>query len=239
MSIEKQYDFRNNPGRHYYPSRRGDIRLIVIHTAENLPDWSGKDGGAEAVARYGATTTRQVSWHATVDSDSVLTNLPDSYTAFHAKGVNSVSLGVEIATRSKSWDDAPAAWTARTIRNLAVLVAGWCRTHGVPVRRVRNSNDSGIIAHSDVDPARRSDPGVGFPWEYFLDEVLTVLGNPHREEDDYMFITHEKTKTVWFLTGGIRVRLGSAAHATAIDHDWRAKLRVLPESHPLFRVDEV
>lgn len=231
------YDFRDNPNKNFYPTRRGDIRMVVIHTAESLPDWSGADGGAEAVSRYGATTSRQVSWHATVDSDSVLTNLPDEYTAFHAKGVNSVSLGVEVATQAAKWGHAPPHWTANTIRNLAGLVAGWCKKHRIPVRRIRDPKLSGIIAHADVDPERRTDPGKDFPWELFLDEVLNILGNYHPEEDT-MFITHDKTKTVWLLTGGVRVKLGSAAHADQLDVSWRSKLRVLAESHPVFRLPE-
>lgn len=192
-----QYDFRTNPNRNYYDRRRSEIRLIVIHTAENLPDFEGGDGGAEAVSRYGATTDRTVSWHATVDSDSVLSNLPDSYTAFHVRGFNSSSLGVEIATRANSWKKAPADWVDATVENLALLVAGWCKKHDIPpvlLNKHEAKHGRGIVSHSALDPKRRSDPGKDFPWDRFLARVSELLDKPKqqpkrteaRQEDDVM-----------------------------------------------------
>src|SRR5690606_16430585 len=93
---------RRDDGRRFwgYPSRRAKIDLLVIHTAEVLPDLTPPDTTAEAVARYGASTTRPVSWHVTVDADSTVQMLPDDYTAFHVVGFNSRAWGIEIATRA-------------------------------------------------------------------------------------------------------------------------------------------
>lgn len=176
-----QYDFRTNPHKHYYDSRRSDVRLIVIHTAENLPDFEGEDRGAEAVARYGATTSRPVSWHATVDSDSVLANLPDAYTAFHVRGFNSASLGVEVATQARKWASAPDEWVDNTLENLALLVAGWCKKHDIPPVKLTKreaKTERGIVAHSTLDPKRRSDPGKDFPWDRLLERVAELLDKP-------------------------------------------------------------
>ena len=44
-------DHPNPNGTNYYTSRTQPIRLIVVHTAEVLPDFTPPDRGAEAVAR--------------------------------------------------------------------------------------------------------------------------------------------------------------------------------------------
>lgn len=173
-------DNPNPNGSWFYPIRneckhgRG-LHLIVVHTAENLPDWDGSDEGAEKVARYAATTSRKVSWHSTVDSDSTIRMLPDSYTAWHASSYNRCSLGIEIATQAAKWTGSPEAWRYAILRNAAKVVGEWCRAHGIqPIRipkSVADAGGRGIIAHGDLDPTRRTDPGAAFPWNWFIDEV--------------------------------------------------------------------
>jgi N-acetyl-anhydromuramyl-L-alanine amidase AmpD len=154
--------------RRWYPTRRSPIRLIVLHTAEVSPDWTGQDLAAEAVARYGSQTTRRVSWHSTVDSDTTIPMLPDGYTAFHVQGYNSPSLGVEIATRASAWSSAPPGWVEAVIGRLADVIRVWQIRYAIPtVRLTRGQVDAGaagIVAHATLDPARRSDPGATFPW---------------------------------------------------------------------------
>lgn len=155
-----------------YPTRNKKLDLLVIHTAENLPDWSGPDTSAESVARYGATTTRPASWHVTVDADSTVPMLPDSMTAFHAVGYNSRGWGMEIATQAAKWDRAPALWTALILDRAASEAARKAKAHRIPVRRLTKAQAdngmSGFVAHADLDPGRRTDPGQDFPWVRFL-----------------------------------------------------------------------
>ena len=175
-------DHPNPNGRHYYTTRRKPIQIIVIHTAESLPDFTSPDMGAERVARYGATTSRSASWHSTIDSDSIIPMLPDSYTAFHVRGYNSQSLGVEIATQAHKWPIAPKDWIDKTITNLADVVRRWGELYQIPYHRIARANvdagSRGLVAHADLDPQRRTDPGAMFPWD-LLYRKLTGL-----EEDE-------------------------------------------------------
>ena len=168
-----------NPTPHFYTTRRKPIQIIVLHTTEQLPDLVGQDDGAESVARYAATCTRKVSWHSTVDSDSIIPMLPDSYTAWHVRDYNSIALGVEISTQARMWGSAPPRWVDATITNLADVIRRWGELHQIPYHRIAranvNASSRGLVCHSDLDPARRSDPGADFPWALLWKKLgLTV-----------------------------------------------------------------
>jgi hypothetical protein len=170
---------RNNGERvPWYTTRAKPVRLIVIHTAENLPDFDGSDSGAEAVAAYGASTTR-ASWHSTVDSDSTIRMLPDGFTAWHVRGYTSESLGIELATQAAKWPTAPAAWTTRILNRAADVVAQWCLTHDLPPVLLDAADvaagKKGITGHHVLDPTRRTDPGPEFPWTRFINLVTERL----------------------------------------------------------------
>lgn len=177
---------RNTPraggaGRPWYTSRTKPIQLGVIHTAENLPDFVGVDDGAEAVARYGATTER-ASWHDTIDSDSWIRMLPHSYTAFHVMGYNSRAVGVELATQAARWVETPDGWRHAILDGCAAWVADVHRRHGLPIRQVTKAQAdagmTGFTGHGVLDPTRRTDPGAAFPWDYVLDEAAKIVGTP-------------------------------------------------------------
>jgi N-acetylmuramoyl-L-alanine amidase len=161
-------EHRNPNGDHFYTTRRQPIQIIVLHTTEQLPDYHPPDEGAEKVARYAATTTRKVSWHQTVDSDSIIPMLPDSFTAWHVRGYNARALGVEISTQARRWSTAPPDWVEKTITNLADVIRYWGELYQIPYHRIARANVDrgrrGIVAHADLDPTRRTDPGPDFPW---------------------------------------------------------------------------
>lgn len=170
----------NPSGPNFYDSRRKPIQFVVMHTAENLPYFKDDvDKGAEDVAEYGATTTRDVSWHVTVDSDSIVWMLPDSHTAWHVRSYNSPSLGIEIATQAHKWDDAPEEWLAGVVENTAKVLAIWSQRHDIPLRRISkaqaDNGQKGIVAHADLDPSRRSDPGDDFPWDRVLNRSREIV----------------------------------------------------------------
>ena len=171
-----------NPTQHFYTTRRNPIQIIVVHTAENLPDFAPPDTGAENVARYASTTTTPVSWHSTVDSDSIIPMLPDSYTGFHVRGYNSIGLGVEIATQANRWDTAPDWWINQTITNLASVIRMWGEHHNIPYRRLTraqvDAGEKGIVGHGTLDPTRRSDPGAEFPWDMLFDRLAPPEEEP-------------------------------------------------------------
>ena len=111
-----------------------------------------------------------LSAHAFVTpSGVVVRGRDDDEGAYHAKGHNRGSLGIEFLV--------PGVHTYATfveaIREPYLLagqieagieqVRAWVQRYGIPSSRV--------LRHSDVSPGRKHDPGAGFPWETFLTKV--------------------------------------------------------------------
>ncbi len=114
--------------------------------------------------------SRGLSAHALIAPDGTLIRcVPDDRVAYHARGHNAGSLGVEllvpgrhdyasfVATIQTTWVT-PAAWSAAV-----ELVAAWRAHWGVPL--------DAVLRHSDVDPTRKVDPGSGFRWRDFVAAV--------------------------------------------------------------------
>lgn len=167
-------DNPNPNGNNYYPSRNDAIRLIVLHTAERLPDYNPPDHGAEQLAKYASSTPRAVSWHASVDTDSIIYMLPDNYTGWHVRNYNSESLGIEMSTQAHRWWERPS-WDAQMIDNAAVVGAEWAKKYNIPIVKITKAQADmglkGFIGHTDLDPTRRKDPGKGFSWATYLSRV--------------------------------------------------------------------
>lgn len=181
-------DNPNPNGKFYYATRRACSHgippeqlphIAVVHTAESLPDFTLPDTSGESLARYASTTTRRVSWQATVDSDGPIPMLPDSYVAFHVVGYNSCSVGMEIATKASLWGVSDPEWQTRILDQAANQVAWWCRVHNLPATRLTKGEVDlgrrGIIDHARLDPTRRTDPGPAFPWDSFIPNVAARL----------------------------------------------------------------
>lgn len=197
---------RNPHGPHYYETRKEPVLAIVMHVTAGLqgrPD--DADSSAERTARYAATTDRPVSWHSSSDTDSHFQLLPDSATAFHCQGYNSCTVGHEISKRDVSWSDETPQWVSESLSMAAASLRPRAASLGVPVRRASRAQldaararyrrtgkaePVGFLAHGDLDPDRRRDPGPDFPWSRFFD-LLT-----HTQEEDDMPLSDEDVKKV-------------------------------------------
>ena len=142
----------------YYSSRSRPIQGIVVHTAE---------GGRNAlgIARYLSTTDRTASAHVVIDDKEIVDLVPDDYTAFHCRGSNSKSLGLEIAYFASKWGEDPEYEEA-----CIALSASWCaekaKLYNIPMERVTfeewEAGKKGLISHAECDPSIRTDPGANF-----------------------------------------------------------------------------
>jgi len=106
----------------------------------------------------------QVSAHYFVFEDGrILQLVPEARRAWHAgagewageRDINSCSIGIEIANPGH-----PAgmpAYPDAQIEAVTALARDICERWRIPVDRV--------LAHSDIAPARKADPGESFPWE--------------------------------------------------------------------------
>ncbi|WP_306030460.1 N-acetylmuramoyl-L-alanine amidase [Stappia sp. MMSF_3263] len=136
--------------------RQGEVRLLVLH-------YTGMATGEEAVRRL-CDPAAEVSAHYVVEEDGgILQLVPESRRAWHAgksfwkgeRDINSRSIGIEMVNpgHEHGYLPFPEAQVAAVID----LSADICARHGIPA--------TGVLAHSDVAPERKVDPGELFPWD--------------------------------------------------------------------------
>jgi N-acetyl-anhydromuramyl-L-alanine amidase AmpD len=149
------------------------VDVVVVHTME-APE---RPDTAEAVARWFARPDTEVSAHYCVDADSVVQCVREEDIAWHARGGNERSIGIELAGRAgqgaAGWRD---DYSVAVLELAATVTADVCARHGIPVRWLRaaglRAGLRGVTGHAEVSRAyRRSDhwdPGPAFPVERFL-----------------------------------------------------------------------
>lgn len=118
-----------------------------------------------------------MSAHYCIDAGEVVQCVREENVAWHARGGNRSSIGVELAglatQDAEAWGD---DYSTAVLEQAAVLVAEVCTRRGLPMRRVRalgvRRGLRGVTGHADVSGAfGRSDhwdPGPSFPWQHFL-----------------------------------------------------------------------
>jgi N-acetylmuramoyl-L-alanine amidase len=143
-----------------HEARRGALApdLVVLH-------YTGMESADAALARLcDPRGSERVSAHYVVDEDGTILQLvPEARRAWHAGegswagagDINSRSIGVEIV--NPGHDFGYPAFPARQIDALIALLGDIVARRAVRADRV--------LAHSDVAPARKRDPGEKFPWE--------------------------------------------------------------------------
>ncbi|MCI5077142.1 N-acetylmuramoyl-L-alanine amidase [Oricola sp.] len=147
--------------------RRGDrpVDILLLH-------YTGMETGQAAEDRL-CDAQSEVSSHYLVHEDGrIVQMVPESERAWHAgasfwKGetdVNSRSVGIEIVNGGH--DFGLPAFPDRQIEAVIALSKGILARHAIAPERV--------LAHSDVAPQRKRDPGERFPWH-----VLAASGIGH------------------------------------------------------------
>ena len=135
------------------------------HTRPNclILHYTGMPSAAAAIA-WLRNPDSQVSSHYVVEEDGAIFQLvAEERRAWHAgvgvwKGehdINSASIGIEIVNPGHDFGRPPFADAA--IEATIALCRDICARHGIPPERV--------LAHSDIAPKRKRDPGEMFPWE--------------------------------------------------------------------------
>ncbi|MGG5810378.1 N-acetylmuramoyl-L-alanine amidase [Falsiroseomonas sp. CW058] len=132
------------------------VDMLVLH-------YTGMRSGAEAVARLRDPAAR-VSSHYVVEEDGAVFRLvAEDRRAWHAgishwRGhalLNGRSIGVEIVNPGHEHGYRP--FPALQMGAVAELCRGILARHPIPARNV--------VAHSDIAPDRKEDPGELFDWE--------------------------------------------------------------------------
>jgi N-acetylmuramoyl-L-alanine amidase len=137
--------------------RRGGVKpnMLVLHYT-GMPD-------TDAAIRHLCFPPSEVSAHYVVKEDgNVVQCVPESRRAWHAgqsawegeTDINSCSIGIEIA--NPGHDHGYPDYPRRQIAAVTALCRSIFTRYRIPPERV--------LAHSDVAPSRKRDPGEKFPW---------------------------------------------------------------------------
>jgi N-acetylmuramoyl-L-alanine amidase len=144
------------PSPNFGERNKGRVPDMILLHYTGMPDADG------AIAQL-CTAGTDVSAHYIVLEDGrIVQCVPEAKRAWHAgvgswageEDINSCSIGVEIVNRGHDW-----GYPEYPLRQTAAVIA-LCR--GIMLRR--NVPSHRVLAHSDVAPARKKDPGEKFPW---------------------------------------------------------------------------
>jgi N-acetylmuramoyl-L-alanine amidase len=139
-----------------FNERQHPLDMLVLH-------YTGMKDGPSALARL-CDPEAQVSAHYMVEEDgTVFAIVPEDKRAWHAgrswwqgeDDLNSRSIGIEIVNGGHDFGlpPYPDVQIAAVIELCQAILARW------PIPQPR------IVAHSDIAPARKEDPGELFPWK--------------------------------------------------------------------------
>ncbi len=149
-----------------YGARRGGAKpsMIILH-------YTGMATGAAALARM-CDPKAQVSAHYMVGEEGEIYALvPEDKRAWHAgnsywageRDINSHSLGIEMVNRGA--DPYPSAQITAVIALCQDIMTRYKIAH--------------VLAHSDVAPARKKDPGAQFPWDVLALHNIGMMPRPN------------------------------------------------------------
>ncbi|NIW97184.1 MAG: hypothetical protein GWN13_02855 [Phycisphaerae bacterium] len=100
-------------------------------------------------------------------SGVIIKTRSDEQIAYHAKGFNNHSLGIEflvpgVHTYATFLQEIKIPYVTDEQYNAGLdQVRDWVSRYGI----------TKIFRHSDLDPARKKDPGDGFPWSKFMEDL--------------------------------------------------------------------
>ena len=145
------------------PSPNHDARPAGVPIDMLLLHYTGMPTAAEAIARLRDPASR-VSSHYVVEEDGLVWQLvAEERRAWHAgvshwrghAGLNDRTVGIEIVNPGHQWGYRPfPALQMAAVCDLCLAVLG---RHPIPPRNV--------VAHSDIAPDRKDDPGELFDWQ--------------------------------------------------------------------------
>lgn len=145
------------------------IDMLVLH-------YTGMPDEASALARL-RDPAAEVSAHYLVAEDgTVFALVPEERRAWHAgvshwrgmTGLNARSIGIEVVNPGHEWGYRP--FPALQMGAVAALCRDILARHPIPPRHV--------LAHSDIAPDRKRDPGELFDWEGLAREGVGLWPPP-------------------------------------------------------------
>lgn len=147
-------------------ARTGPVRQIVIHATggpDCNPSRSFRSGTLDGILGHFLRNRGTISVHYVIGRDGALVRMvPETRVAYHVRGHNADSIGIELINDGDGKDPFPDAQMSA----LADLLRGILERHGLVYADIK--------AHSQLDDSyltcggqrikRKQDPGQAFPW---------------------------------------------------------------------------
>ncbi len=157
-----------------FNERLHPLDMLVLH-------YTGMKDGPSALARMQEDKEPRVSAHYMAEEDGrIFALVPEDKRAWQAgrswwrgdEDLNSRSIGIEIVNPGHEWGyrPFPEAQIAAVIELCQGILSRW----SIPQNR--------IVAHSDIAPDRKEDPGELFPWKRFAEAGIGLWPAPARPE---------------------------------------------------------
>ena len=166
-------DIRDLPSPNHDDRKGVKPSLIVLH-------YTGMETEGQALERL-TNEDSKVSAQYTIGEDgSVYVHVDEERRAWHAghsfwqgeTDINAHSIGIEIVNPGHEWGYRP--FTGAQMKILIPL----CRE----IMQRWNIEPENILAHSDVAPSRKQDPGEYFPWHELATHGIGVWPDPSDED---------------------------------------------------------
>ena len=171
--------------------RKLPITMAVVHYTEMV--------SADAALERLCDPDAGVSAHYLIaESGEVIRMVPEEKRAWHAgksfwrgeTDINSASIGIELDNLGHADGQPPREFAPAQIASLIPLLARIVKRYDIA--------RSNVVAHSDIAPQRKIDPGEMFPWEVLADHGLCLprpekleLGDPF-DNDGAFFLALER-----------------------------------------------
>lgn len=165
------------PSPNFGPRKDGKkIKYLILH-------YTGTSTAFEALhLLQGGDPSHKVSAHYIVDTDGSVTRLVDEVMrAWHAgkscwegeEDINSCSIGIEI--QNPGHDLGYTVFPDEQMRAVAGLCKEIMKRHGIL--------PCNVLAHSDIAPGRKADPGELFPWKELAGQGIGLWPEPKDADD--------------------------------------------------------
>ena len=172
---------------------RSQKRIIYL-----IYHYTGMISEKRAIRRL-TNKNSKVSCHYFIRRNGEVINMvPDKFIAWHAgksywkkhKDLNDKSIGIEI--QNSGHLNKYEKFSIKQIKSLLILTK--------ILKKKYNIKSKSILAHSDIAPNRKKDPGEKFPWKYFVKHKIGIWYNLPKKNRKFRNVEVSKNeKKLFFL----------------------------------------
>jgi len=154
--------------------------MIVLH-------YTGMADADQAVQWLTNTASRVSAHYFVYEDGTILQMVSEQWRAWHAgqsfwageADINSVSIGIEVHNLGHDAPDGLPAYPQEQMDAVAALCCDVAGRWAIPPARV--------VAHSDVAPGRKRDPGEHFDWQWLAEHGVGIWVSPVPPSEDAGF----------------------------------------------------